>query len=331
MPVLLFMLLPLAGLLWSQDRGEGLAAVVRTYNWLFAFTAAALPFSANRTKTLVNFFIAGLSVNSFVAILQFLGVVPMYRYAASGFMNYIEQSLFLVLGLLILSFYYRISAEWRTKALCLVLMAVLLFCLAVGIGRSGYLAFAALSPVMLYNFFGKKHLVRIIAGTFVLLAVLLSSATVRDRVRLAVHEVASYESNAEGSSDTAIGLRLHMWNGAVRIFLAHPLLGVGTGGYKKAMMQYKTDPRLPDLYHPHNSVLYMAANFGILGLLIFFWLLWVYFRKAMGVRESIIGFFILSYGLVVLIGGLTDIQIVSGSTAKLFAILTGIDTGRDIL
>jgi O-antigen ligase len=328
-PVLAFMLLPLAGLIWSQNRFEGLAAVVRTYNWLFALAAAALPFSQNRMKTLVDFFIAGLAVNSLVAILQSAGVVPMYRGAACGFMNHIEHSLFLVLGLLILSFYCRISTDRKRRALYIVLMAGFFLSLAIGIGRSGYLAFAVLSPVMLYNFFGRKHLKRIVAGVLILAVALLSSGTVRNRIKLAVREAASYKSQDEESRETSIGLRLYMWDGAMRIFLARPLFGAGTNGYKHAMMKYKNDPRLPDPDHPHNSFLYMAANFGVVGLLSFFWLLRVYFRKAWYAKDTVIGFFVLSYGLILIIGSLTDTMIVSGSTTKLFALLTGINTVHD--
>jgi hypothetical protein len=43
-------------------------------------------------------------------------------------------------------------------------------------------------------------------------------------------------------------------------------------------------------------------------------------------RNSLTGFAVLSYGIVLFIGSLTGSQIISLATAKMFALLTGIKT-----
>lgn len=118
-----------------------------------------------------------------------------------------------------------------------------------------------------------------------------------------------------------------MWDGAVKIFLENPVIGVGTGGYQLAMKKYEI-PNLAlihrDFSDPHNSYLYMAANFGILGIISLFWLFSVLLKNGWRNRHNITGFAILSYTLVLMIGSLTGTQILSLATAFLFAVFTGL-------
>ncbi|MCK5506137.1 MAG: O-antigen ligase family protein, partial [Thermodesulfovibrionia bacterium] len=151
--------------------------------------------------------------------------------------------------------------------------------------------------------------------------ILLSlSPTVQERTRIAVDEINAYYS---GSKNTSVGRRLYMWEGAFKMFLENPVLGVGTGGYQNALAKYRDDPSLPDIVHPHNSFLYMASSYGIVGLTSFSWLLIVFLKKGWSARDTIEGFVSFSYGAVLLIGSLTDTQILSVSTGMMFALLTG--------
>jgi O-antigen ligase len=141
-----------------------------------------------------------------------------------------------------------------------------------------------------------------------------------------VEEINAYYS---GSKNTSVGRRLYMWEGAFKMILENPLLGVGTGGYQRALAQYRDDPSLPDIIHPHNTFLYVASSYGIVGLLSFSWLFIIFLKKGWSARETIEGFASLSYGAVLLIGSLTDTQILSVSTGILFALLTGLRTKQN--
>jgi len=69
----------------------------------------------------------------------------------------------------------------------------------------------------------------------------------------------------------------------------------------------------------------MAASFGIIGLLWFF----LFSQKGWCGRNDIVGFNILSFGMVLIIGSLPDTQNLSLITAKMFALLIGTKTGQD--
>ena len=61
--------------------------------------------------------------------------------------------------------------------------------------------------------------------------------------------------------------RLAHWGAGLRMFAAHPLLGVGAGNYDAAYSQYRYSCWPESLIHAHNYYINAAAETGILGLL----------------------------------------------------------------
>jgi len=93
-PVLVFMLIPWAGLLYTNDLKTGLNLASKTQYWLYAFAAATLSFEGHRKETLIDSFVAGLSLTAFISLLQFAGLFPMIKPFPTGFMSHINLSLF---------------------------------------------------------------------------------------------------------------------------------------------------------------------------------------------------------------------------------------------
>jgi O-antigen ligase len=63
--------------------------------------------------------------------------------------------------------------------------------------------------------------------------------------------------------------RLAHWVAGIRMFQAHPILGVGAGNYDAAYQQYKVPGWDESLTHAHNYYINVAAETGMLGLLAF--------------------------------------------------------------
>ncbi len=109
----------------------------------------------------------------------------------------------------------------------------------------------------------------------------------QNRTNIAVDELQAYYN---GNKNTSVGRRPHMWEGAIKMFLQNPVIGVGTGGYKIEMRKYRDDPALPDFNHPHNSFLYMASSYGVIGLLLLLWLLVGLINKGLRSLNTIEGY-----------------------------------------
>jgi O-antigen ligase len=328
LPVFFAIVLPWAGLLYTPDMAGGLDFSKKTYYWLLAFAVASTPLSERSIKTFLGLFIAGLTVVSVSSVLQFAGVVPM----ADGIPTiqppkHITNALLLVIGMLVLSFGFPRAESKARKGLIVLLMALFFVTLSLGVSRAGYLAFVLMSPLMIYNLVGQKRLLKVAAIAVLITGAMFLSPSVQDRISKAAEDVTMY---GEGNKLTSIGARFLMWKGAIDIFLDNPVWGAGTGGYKAVLREQKTVPDAPDFDDPHNSFLYMAANFGIIGLICILWLFGALLKSGWQSRQSTTGFSILAFTLVLLVGSLTGTQILSTATGMLFALSAGLQEHLDM-
>ncbi|MGQ3685121.1 MAG: O-antigen ligase family protein [Candidatus Loosdrechtia sp.] len=326
-PVIFFMLLPCLALLWTNDMELGLKFAKKSYYWILSFVIASIALSSQNKKILFDFFLAGLALFCIASILKYINIFFIPKWIpTTDFGKHITQTLFLVFGITLLSYYFKV---YKKNLFYVLLTLLFLFTLSIAYGRSGYLTFILLSPIIAYNFFGKRF--------FLTLAIIIAFSTlffsvspaIKSRIVTAVDDIRTYQT---GDPNTSVGLRLIMWQGAIKIFLKNPLIGVGTGGYTNEQLKYNPPNILPEYErsrHPHNSFLFMAANYGMLGVVSIIWLFIAYFKKSVLSWNTLTGFAILSYGLIIFIGSMTETQILSPGTAKMFALLMGIKTENE--
>lgn len=329
LPVVFFILLPWAGLIWTNDIEKGIPFAEKSYYWLFAFAISSIPYA--KTIYFIWAFIAGLSLNVAIALLQYAGIAPYFKedFATgllTGINPYISYSLILVLGMLILSFCFsKTDKKWQKISL-IILIAAYIFNLSIIHGRSGYIAFIVLSPLLIYNLTGRKHFLKSMIAAILISGVFLLSPMVQHRITLIKQEVTLYY---QGHKHTSVGLRLHMWDGALKIFIDNPIIGVGTGGFEMSLKQNSFEPSLAGLDQPHNSFLYMATSFGVVGVFSILWLFAVFLKKGWKHRKNIQGYSMLVFGIILIIGSMTDTQILSRITGILFALFMGMRVNED--
>jgi hypothetical protein len=87
---------------------------------------------------------------------------------------------------------------------------------------------------------------------------------------------------------TAIGsVRARYWNDALKIAQAHPVIGVGAGGYPTARTRVRTDTL--DVQHAHGYVVQTLADLGIVGMAISLLLCFAWVRAAARSAEPLRG------------------------------------------
>lgn len=327
-PLLVFIAIHWAGLLYTNDFQAGLKYASKTHYWLFAFAISSISFHRHPSKVLLYSFLAGLSLAAAIHIAIYTGLIPAQERYSASFINPITYILFLTFGILLLSFYFGKAVGLRARILygagiALYLASISLF--AGAPGRTALLALLISIPLIIYNLLGQKSFSKIFAVAIVTMAALFFTPVVKSSLNDAAAQIDSYYS---GSPDTSMGLRLHMWNGAFKIFMDNPVIGIGTGGYQKAMKEHANaalDPALT-FNQPHNSFLYMAVSFGAIGVLSLCWLLFQFIRAGFRHMDHPAGFSILAFGFIVAIASLTDTQIIQVHTGMLFAMLTGLQS-----
>jgi hypothetical protein len=337
-PAYLLIALPWIGLLYTPDPANlGIQYAEKTYYWMYCLAIASLPFvpfsvSDPETKMpekFIDAFLLGLAINAVVGTLQFSGILPMVqgKWYSGLERGYGTLTSYLVLGILITSYYFKEARKKNLRYFLCFLMMFYFFHLSILQGRAGYVTVVMLSPLIAYNLFNQVNILKISMACVLLAGLLCFSPVVRERIALSMEQI-SYHVNANpnaawGRQYSDKQDRFYMWYGAVRIIKANPIFGIGTGGYQKALKEIGK-PDDPLIAHPHNDFLYMTVSFGILGIIAFFWFFGEILKNAWKERHTPRGYFVLSAALVLFTGGMFNTYFLDVGTIFLLSLVTGL-------
>lgn len=320
-PVCMLIILPWVGLLYTHAPiKDGLSVAAASRLWLYALATVSVIRSQKKPDLVIKLFLAGLALNCFISILQLGGVLPLKRGQPTGLLVgsslHIPYTLFLTIGMLISSFY--VSKAAGNKERVLYLFSMLLYFVTIGYigGRSGYIAFIVLSPFVIYNLMGQRHIIKILVVSILAVSILFAFPVVRSRFAKIKEDLQLYK---HGDIDTSLGARFYMWQIALTQIKNNPLLGIGTDGFKQSTGLEKKFKAIQHIAHPHSSFLYVMVSYGLLGLIAFCWLLFVMLKRGWKGRASPLGFAIFAFTAVFIIGSLTDTQTLTFSTAMAFS------------
>ena len=180
-----------------------------------------------------------------------------------------------------------------------ILLIWLLVLVAVGASRSrgAWLGFGASSLAVIfaagYRSLTWTRVILSLAGIAVLALIVATLAGVFDRsvptdieqVVLGGHPVADVVRD-RAMENYAIVERVAHWSTGWRMFLDHPVLGVGGGNFDEAYRRYALHPFDAPLGHAHNVFLNFGAEAGFGGMLIFGALiLWAFGYAVTAVRR----------------------------------------------
>ena len=330
-PVLALVLLHWAGLIYSPDAaGLGLQFAGKSYYWLYALALAGLGLSSRGVDLLLSAFLLGLAINACVGFMQAAGWVPelveLGDHAFIGlYGGHNTLSVLLVLGMLTTAFYFRKADDRRGRAVFAGLFVVYFLHLVIMESRGGYLTFFVLCPLILHQGLGGRSWRRVALVFLLVIGLMFTSSIVRERAAGTLKELGQRfqpeTSEHWGRSYSRDLPRVYYWWWSVELFKRHPVLGVGTGGYREAMTSAGGEVGVD---HPHNNLLYLAVSFGVPGVVVFCWLFWVLLRVGWKHRREALGFFTLSAVLVILVGGLTETHLVNAGGIFLLAVSAGL-------
>ncbi|MDX8408587.1 MAG: O-antigen ligase family protein [Mariprofundales bacterium] len=284
-----YMALLVLGLLWSPDLQWGLHVLSKYWSWLLVPAMVGLLAARPKKQESVMLFASiGLLLHLLLCTMQWFGLLPNLNPGVSSSADATGM-----LGRIGFGLIYGVWSAWLLhrglhalgwqRLLCwgIALWAVVMVFLAQG--RSGYLIVlllaALLSRKLLFYHVSRWRfwLSALLVGMLLAVSVWQSDG-LRHRVKWTAHSMQQAEQGNFGQSEA----RLVMWYGALRGWQAHPVLGVGTGGFpslSKAMAQ-----QYGILYdgrsyaaHPHQMYLLDLARWGPLGLLalVGFFIAWV--------------------------------------------------------
>lgn len=92
-----------------------------------------------------------------------------------------------------------------------------------------------------------------------------------------------FQSLGQGAQEYSVVTRLEYWRAAGRMFLDHPLLGVGLGAFPAVYPRYgHSSAKLERLEQTHNDYLQVLTDAGLIGGLLLLWFLFELLRQMRG-------------------------------------------------
>jgi O-antigen ligase len=300
-PALLLSVYPILSPLIHPNPELRLSDLNLAYYWIIAF----LTFLAASRMSIVPWiksFLCGVFIVFCYAQAARLGWADETTGPAS-LRNYIMYSQMLALSVALLAILYAHEAGRRRKLLYLAGMAVFIFGLAFGKGRSGLLAVLLLFPYIFSNIFRQASRGRILLICGIAVVAVLMSPQVQTRIDAAVNDIRLMQNSVH---ETSLGYRVDMWKAATEVIRENPLLGAGASGFRE---HWHGTPRTGEalgFVEPHNAFLFYASSYGLPALLVLLWLyaamLWTGWRH----RDSLAGGIVFTFALVVVIGSFTN-------------------------
>jgi O-antigen ligase len=171
------------------------------------------------------------------------------------------------------------NRQWQGRTQWLLVLATLFAgnILFVSGARSGYVAlFAGVAVWGMWSVTRKQRLILGLALPIVAAVIIVLSSPVQQRVIQAVQE---WNSADQAASETSIGARKVFLIHTLKIAAHHWVMGIGTGGFKRAYAEQiagKYDPndwRSQVTGDPHNQYLAIVVQHGLPGLMVF--LIWL--------------------------------------------------------
>lgn len=144
-------------------------------------------------------------------------------------------------------------------------------------GRSGYLSLIVCSVYFGFVELRKYGLRWLVVPPLLVIIALTASDTANQRILQAYNEATQVVLSPESDSvapehGTSVGHRVFMWVNTIALIGERPILGTGSGGYKIAygdLVEGLEGWRGRVVDDPHQQYLHIAAEYGLLGLIIF--------------------------------------------------------------
>jgi O-antigen ligase len=345
-PILLYMGMSITGLIYAKDLTEGLRIVKHQSNLLLIYLMVSVFIDSREDRerspafaeALIAVFVLGVFLLDLIGVMTYLGLIGRAKHVLPlcplgmyyiWFGNVNAVALFSAASLAMFS---RSAKSLKVRAGLAVFAVVGLISVLLSSSRAAWLGILFATVIFAYFLFeNKKKFYAAVVSVLVLCVLLyVFNGIVHQRVHLVFSDISLFFS---GDAATSIGLRFMMWKMSFKLFLSHPVFGVGTGGYAEAMSEYVRSGRFPGVIlpydQPHDMYLFALATNGILGLsaLLYIFLKALNFSGRLAASDGVgklFGFVALSTAVQFVIAGLTDSVMNIHVLTVLFAFVMGI-------
>ncbi len=299
----------LLGFLWGDAPGDGRKKWTK-YFFLLFFIPFLLLLNKQRLPLVI-----GVLAFSYVGIL----LTGAYQWFESGVLgvpffniSYLGFSALLGLSVILAIYFACISQTISFKILLIAIALALLFLQFNQNGRGILLATLVTIPFLIFLRFRiefRKLMTILVALIIVIAGFTFSSSVLQERLVLAKEDMKQLQ---QGNYGTSMGYRLAMWDVGLDAIAKQPFLGYGTGNgeqyFDDAIETYKGGiyqdlPNFHSTSHYHHDWIELGMHLGLLGMLVFAFFLWSWYRIFSAQKLPVLGATLVCY---IFLAGLSD-------------------------
>ena len=229
-------------------------------------------FTSEARKHLLGFSLIGVSsIYMLFSWLGYMGVVELDRSPSQLLENHSTQGvLFSATGVLCWFYGRESNSLFLRSILGFILVGCISNVFVVLTGRSGYLFLIVVMASCAYMQTPSKRFVSAGLVCLVIMIALSLFQNPRERVIQAFDEVS--ESQSPDTELTSLGVRVVMWTNTIQLISDKPVLGSGAGSFPNDYSKLVVNDnswRGAVVDDPHQQYLHIAAEYGLVGLMIF--------------------------------------------------------------
>lgn len=254
--------------LWSPAPWNEQAFVVEKYTKLLWMPLLMLGFTHTKTRYIgLHVFVLAMLITVLVSFVMAIGWIHSDLPAGSVFRNHIITGHMLAFASYVVG-YYAIKDKQRRWAYILAFLVLSYEILFVSQGRTGYVMYAITMGLLTFQVFKRWQL--LVAAVILGLSGLLvfhTSTIMQERVDWVYRDL---EGIHHGDANSSVGFRMQFQKFAYTLFKERPFIGNGSGA-----LTYYFDVRQPvpawgkQLREPHNQYWLIAAEYGVVGLILY--------------------------------------------------------------
>lgn len=284
----------LVGMTYTDAWHDALEMLGKATRFLFIPILFWICRDARTRQRALGGFLLAMSLTLAISYLVWLDVLPQMAGIKGTsadpvvFKLHITQNLFMAFAAYLLAVSTRDAAGLKARVFLGALSALAAFNVLVMVhGRTGQLVLV----VLIAYFYLSNWRWRGVAMGSVALAVLAGavyltpSSALHQRVVVTIDEYANWRP--QDASQTSTGLRMEFWSTTAEIIRAHPLIGVGTGGFPQAYAERVRGTQKTRSENPHNEYFMMMVQFGVVGLAFMLYLFFTQWRLAIALPTAL--------------------------------------------
>ncbi len=276
LPIAVFLIIELLSALLGPDLLTGLRALKEEWIVLLFFLVVNNVKHPRLARRALEILVSVTAIISLYAIWQHFAGWDVYRhrplrptggvFEATGlFGHHLTFGGFVMVVLLVSGCLFLGAHRGRKRTAYGLASLVISLALIWSYARSAWLGLVG-GVVAIGVLRGRKALSLGLAGAVAVVAlVLVLQPSVKNQLQEAVDLLQDPMTRSH---------RVQMWSASLKMIRDRPLLGVGLGRVKDSMRIYGC--QLDYAHHPHNDLINVAANAGLLGLAAFLWI-WISF------------------------------------------------------